>query len=31
MGFVVGLLLFAVVIGLMDRQLPWPPVDGKER
>jgi len=31
MGFVVGLLLFAVVIGVIDRRLPWPPVDDRER
>jgi len=24
MSFVVGLLLFVVVIGLLDRRIPWP-------
>ena len=24
MSFIVGLLLFAVVLGILDRRLPWP-------
>ncbi len=25
MGFIAGVLLFVVVVGLVDRRLPWPP------
>jgi hypothetical protein len=28
-GFLVGILLFVVVIGLLDRTLPWPPARRK--
>jgi hypothetical protein len=24
MGFIVGVVLFVVVVGLVDRRLPWP-------
>jgi hypothetical protein len=24
MGFIVGVILFVVVVGLVDRRLPWP-------
>ena len=30
MQFVVGILLFVVVVGLVDRRLPWPPVSNKK-
>ncbi|ADW68498.1 hypothetical protein AciX9_1445 [Granulicella tundricola MP5ACTX9] len=30
MQFVVGVLLFVLVVGLVDRRLPWPPAKQKE-
>lgn len=28
MGFVIGVVLFVVVLGLLDRRVPWPRPEG---
>lgn len=30
MGFVVGVILFVIVIGILDNRLPWPDPGSKE-
>jgi hypothetical protein len=30
MSFVAGVFLFVVVVGLVDRRLPWPPAKHRE-
>ena len=30
MGFIAGVVLFVVVIGLVDRRLPWPSAKDRE-
>jgi hypothetical protein len=30
MGFIVGVILFVVVIGMLDARLPWPKPAGAE-
>ena len=30
MQFIIGVLLFVVVVGLVDRRLPWPPAGQQE-
>jgi hypothetical protein len=31
MSFIVGLLLFVVVVGILDAKLPWPRARGRDR
>jgi hypothetical protein len=30
MSFILGIVLFVVVVGLVDRRLPWPSADRQE-
>jgi hypothetical protein len=30
MGFIIGVILFVVVLGLVDRRLPWPSAKNRE-
>lgn len=30
MGFIIGVVLFVVVVGLVDRRLPWPSAKQQE-
>jgi hypothetical protein len=30
MAFIIGVVLFVVVVGLVDRRLPWPSVSQRE-